>query len=78
MDSVEELLGVDLLFVFKRAQQVKVACHDTALDGVDSSFLELIGKVDQLRQLVELAALSQCARPREDGSDGVRRGLFAL
>ena len=78
MNRVKEFFRIDLLFVFKGSEQEKIAGHDTAFDGIDGSFFQLIGKVDQFIVAVELAAFSQRAGLCKDGCDGVGRGFFTL
>ena len=51
--------------------------HRALIQGREAGLLELVGKLLQLRQAVELAALAQGARPGEDGRHRVRGGLLA-
>lgn len=59
-------------------QTAQVLSHDALVQGLQACSLQCLAKVHQLRQVVQLAALLECAGPRKDGSHGVGGGLFAL
>lgn len=52
--------------------------HLAILDGLDACLLQLVCKVAQFGDLIQLAALSESSGPCVDGGDGVGGGLFAL
>src|SRR5581483_7235712 len=63
------LLGTD--------QQCQILCHRARLDRLDADALERPGELDDVRRVVELAAVLEGARPGEDRGDRVRRRRLA-
>src|SRR5260221_10810127 len=62
-----------------RADQYgEVLGHEAGLDSIDADLLEGQGEARDLGRAVELAAIVETARPREDRGDRVCRGLLAL
>src|ERR1700730_9953183 len=56
-------------------QDREVLRHLPGLDRIDAHALECLGKSGDLRRLIDLAAMRQPARPREDRGDRIRRRL---
>lgn len=56
----------------------EVLCHVAGLDGLDADGLERLRELDQRRVVVQLAAVQQPARPREDGRCGTTRETSRL
>ena len=78
-DREEEALGVHFLCIRQGRHRRKVAGHDAVLfDRLQGCLFKLVRKGAQLRQVVQLAALTQRACPRKQCCDGVCGGCFAL
>ena len=77
-DGQDEVAGAQLLRVRQRGDEREVARHLAGLDGVERGALQLVGERHEVVQAVQLAALAQRTRPREDGGHRVRGGLLAL
>jgi len=75
--SFDKVLRLDLVHSASDAES-EVLSHDSALDGVDASALELLAEVSELLVFVELCAVGETASPGEDGGDRVGGGGLAL
>ena len=56
----------------------EVLRHLAGLDGLDADLLERVGELHDVGRAVELAAVLEALRPREDRRDRVRRRRLAL
>src|ERR671916_380960 len=77
VDLRQEGLGVQPGLVLAD-QDRQVLGHLAALDGLDANPLKRLGEGGDVRRVVEFTAVGQAARPGEDGSDRVGRGLAAF
>ena len=74
-DCLEEC---ETVHAFAAAQARQIARHRSRLHRVKAGFFQIGSELLKPLVAVKLAALTQRARPREDGRNGVRRGLLAL
>src|SRR5690606_17670395 len=76
-NRLEELLGRHPRLV-GADQQREILGHLAALDRVDADLLERFGKANDVRRVVEPAAVDEATGPGEDAGDRVGAGRLAL
>src|SRR5690554_7946442 len=77
VEGREELLGGQPRVV-RADEEREVLGHLAALDRRDDDVLERLGELDDLRGVVELAAVHEATGPREDRGDRVGGRRLAL
>src|SRR5690242_9372643 len=69
---VEEAFGREP-FLVGADEQRQILGHETAFDRIDAYFLKRVRELVERRIVVELGAMGEPARPREDRSDRIGR-----
>src|SRR5262245_19007244 len=77
VDLIEES-GRGQPFLVGTDQNREVLGHEAGLDRPDRHFLQRVRELGELRIVVELGAVCKPARPGEDRSDRIGRGLLTL
>src|SRR6185503_7782155 len=77
VECVEECLGRQMTLV-RADQHGEVLRHLARLDRLDAHLLERVGELHDVGRTVELTAVLEALRPREDRGDRIRRRGLAL
>ena len=75
-DGFDEALAVHGSGGDAFGQAAQVLGHDAIVQGLQAGSFQCLAELQQLRQIIQLTALLECAGPCKDGGHGVGGGLL--
>ena len=77
-NCLNKLKAVQNYRIFTCGNERKTLCHFSIFHSLNACSLQFVRKIHQFRNLIQLAALSECACPRKNSCDGICRSLFTF